>query len=131
MAKVKEILPSPVVMENVKEIESEIRLNNKGEGSDSVNVTGYLEFIQIKKQFDNIGEPIVTITSDKLVEPILDTTVKKSAIYPVRTLGSDLRGQPLNINGSQNYRVPLKDTLNIKVRNGLPNSRVDVLVRYG
>lgn len=129
--KVNEILPDTVAMENVKEIEAEIRLNEKGEGSATASVTGYLDFIQVKKQFDSIGEPIVTVTSDKLVEPILRTTVKKSGIYPVRTIGTDLKGEPLNILNNQHMKIPLKDTLNINVSNGLPNSRIDVLIRYG
>jgi len=131
MKKVREILPSPVVMENIKEKTAEIRLDDKGNGSTTLEVSGYLNFIQIKKQFDNIGEPVITVTSDKLVEPILKTTVKKSAIYPVRFMGSDVGGEPLNILSQQNFKMALNDTIKIQVSNGLANSRIEVLVRYG
>ena len=112
----------------IKDAKLELILNEQGVARGTVEIDGWIEFIQIKKQLD-VGEPLVKISSSDLVEPILDITVDKSTIYPVRYLCSGIDGSPLA--DFKFGRIPVKGTVKVEVYNGTPRSRMEVLIRYG
>jgi len=118
------------ISDGVKEEIIEIILDEKGSGSGNVEINGILEFIQFKKQFNSLGNPNVLVFSDKLVEPILDTVLEESAIYPVRFLCSDPFGDPRNILNYEHTKLPLNDIIEVEITNGTPRSKIGVMIRY-
>ena len=114
----------------IKERILTLTLDDKGMADEKVTINGFLEFIQLKKQIEGVGSPMVTIISDKLVEPILSVTLEKSAIYPVRTLNSDVKGNALAELNYQHSKIPLNDELTLLVTNGTPRNKLEVLIRY-
>lgn len=114
----------------IKEKKLELFFDDKGVAKGEVEINGSLEFIQLKKQFDSVGEPIIKITSDKLVEPILEMVLSNSGMYPVRTLCVNQRGEPLEILNYTYDKLPLNDTLIVEATSGSPKTKLEVLIRY-
>ena len=115
---------------SVKEKAVTLTFDDDGFASDTVEINGTLEFIQLKKQISNVGFPVIEITSNKLVEPILFVTLHKSAIYPVRMLCSGVQGEPLAELNYKHSKIPLRDTLIITATSGTPKNKLEVLIRY-
>jgi len=118
------------ISDSVKEELIEIILDEKGSGFGKVEINGYLEFIQFRKQFNSLGTPNVLITSEKLVEPILETVLEKSALYPVRILCSNPFGDPRDILNYEHTKIPLNDIIKVEISSGTPRSKIEVLIRY-
>jgi len=129
MDKIKEDV-SINISNNVKEQIIEIILDERGSGLGKVEINGYLEFIQFRKQFNSLGTPNVLVLSEKLVEPILETVLEDSAIYPVRFLCTDPFGDPRNILNYEHTKLPLNDVVEVEITCGTPRSKIEVLIRY-
>ena len=118
-------------MKNIEEYNISINTDEKGEAIHrTIKINGSLKAIIVFAPTFFNGELLVYVKDVPSFQILKVPSLNGFKIYLPKIMNCDENGQLLNIQSTHYSEIPLNDELEIKITNGMANSKIDITLRW-